>query len=72
MCSTSTVWEDTGGCVKRYMCDLAIYLMPYLSSSYAIIIDCAINAPGHENNVFDRLNRTYKRYLKRKYNLLVN
>ena len=30
---------------------LATYLMTVLSSSYGIIIDRAINAPGHENNV---------------------
>ena len=45
----STVWEDTDGCKKKYGCDLAIYLMTVLSSSYDIIMDRAINALGHVN-----------------------
>ena len=45
------------------MCALAIYLIIVLSSSYGIIIYCAINAPGHGNNVVDGLNATGKRYL---------
>ena len=60
----STVWEDNYGCVKQYMCALAVHLMTVLSSSYVIIMDLAINAPGHENNVVDGLNATDKRYLK--------
>ena len=44
----STVWEDTDGCAKHYRCVLAIYLMTVLSSSCGIIMDRAINAPGHD------------------------
>ena len=58
MSGMSTVWEDTGGCAKKYRCTLAIYLMTVLSSSYGIIIDRAINAPGHGNNFVDGLNAT--------------
>ena len=54
----STVWEDTDGCVKNYRCNLDIYLMNMLPSSYGIITDNAINAPGHGNNVFDGFNAT--------------
>ena len=43
-----------------------------LSSWYGIIIDSAINAPGHGNNVVDGMNATDKRYLKEKWNLSVN
>ena len=43
----STVWEDKNGCAKQYMCALAVYLMTVLSSSYGIIIDCAINVTNH-------------------------
>ena len=35
-----------------------------LSSSYGIIMDCEINAPGHGNNVVDGPNATDKRCLK--------
>ena len=60
----STVWEYTNGCAKQYRCDLAIYLMDVLSSSYGITMDRTINAPGHGNNVADGLNTMYKPYLK--------
>ena len=46
------------------MCDLAIYLVTVLSYSCGIIMDCAINPPGHENNVVYGLIETDKRYLK--------
>ena len=60
----STLWEDTDGLAKKYRCYLNIYLMNVLSSSYGIIMDQAMNAPGHGNNVVDGLNATRKRYLK--------
>ena len=56
--SMSTVWEDTGGFAKKYRFYLTIYLMNVLSSSYGIIMDQAMNAPGHGNNVVDVLNAT--------------
>ena len=59
-----TVWENTNGCAKQYMCALDIYLMTVLSSSYVIIMDLAINAPGNRNNVVDGLNATDKHFLK--------
>ena len=66
----STVWEDTYGYAKQYRCALAIYLITVLSSSYDIITDCAINEPGHRNNVVDGLNAIEKRYLKEKMELI--
>ena len=39
----STVWGNNYGCAKQYMCALDICLMNVLSSSYVIIIDCAMN-----------------------------
>ena len=44
--------------------------MTMLSSSYGIITDHAINAPGHGNNVVDGLNATEKRYLKGEMELI--
>ena len=49
---------------KQYRCALDMYLMTMLSSSYGIIMDCSIHAPGHGNNVVDGLNATEKLYLK--------
>ena len=60
----STVWEDTDGCSKQYRWALDIYLMTVLSSLYGIIMDRAINVPGHGKNVVDGINVTGKRYLK--------
>ena len=44
--------------------------MTVLSSSYVIIMDLAINAPGHWNNVVDGLNAKEKRYLKEQMELI--
>ena len=66
----STVWEYTHGCAKKYGCDLDIYLMTVLSSSYGIILDCETYAPSHEKNVVDGLNATAKRSMKEKMELI--
>ena len=59
-----TLWEYTDGFAKKYRCYLTIYLMNVLSSSYGIIMDQAMNTPGHGNNVVDGLNATRNLYLK--------
>ena len=56
----STVCEYTNGSTKKYRYALAVYLITVLSSSYVIIMDSSINAPGHEKNVVDVLNATEK------------
>ena len=56
VCGMSIVWEDTNGCAKQYMWALAIYLMTVLSSSYGIIMEREINAPGYGKIVVDGLN----------------
>ena len=66
----STVWEDTDGCAKKYRCDLDIYLMTVLSSSYGIIMDRAIIEPVHGIFFVDELNVTDKLYLKGKVELI--
>ena len=38
--------------------------MTVLSYSYGIIMDLAINVPGHGKNVIDGLNATEKSYLR--------
>ena len=68
----STVWEDTDGCAKKYMCALTIYLMTVLSSSYGIMMDRAVNAPCHGKNVVDGLNSMEKFIRRKKWNLLVS
>ena len=66
----SKVWEDTNFCAKQYRCDYAIYLMTVLSSSYGIIMDREISAPGHGNNVVNGINTTGKHYWKEQMELL--
>ena len=44
--------------------------MIVLSSSYVIIMNCAINAPGHEKNLVDVLNATDKLYFKSQMELI--
>ena len=44
--------------------------MTVLSSSYGIIMNCEINAPGHGNNASDGLNATDKRYFKEEMELI--
>ena len=56
----STLLEDTDYCVKQYRCDLSIYLMTVLSTSYATIMYLEINSPSNGNIVFDGLNAIVK------------
>ena len=44
--------------------------MTMLTSSYGIIMDRVINAPGHRKYVVDGLNSTDKHYLKEKMELI--
>ena len=60
----STVWEDTELCDKQYKCDLDIYLITLLLSSYSIIMHHAINSTSHGNIVVYGLNATGKCSLK--------
>ena len=58
----STVLEDTDGCANQYRCNF--YLMAMLSPLYGVITLCAMNAPGHGNDVAGGHNATDKQYLK--------
>ena len=65
----SIVLEDTGGCAKKSVCALNIYLITLLSSSYVIIMFRAINAPRHGKKVVDGLNADDKGYLNEQMEL---
>ena len=54
-----TVWDDTDGCGKQYRCGTAMYLLSVLASTYGIVIDRAIGAPGHGKDIVDGLNATH-------------
>ena len=57
------MWDQTDGCAKRYRCSIAYYLMFYLSSSYQIVLDRAVDTPGHGRDVVDGFNAVQKQYL---------
>ena len=56
-----TIWDQTGGCAKQYRCSIAYYLMSYLSKSYHIVIDRAVDTPGRGKDVVDGFNAVQKR-----------
>ena len=66
----SKLKEGNDGCSNKYMRALAIYLMTVLSSSYGIIMDSEINAPGHGNIFVDGLNAMDTFYLKEQMELI--
>ena len=55
--------DQTYGCAKQYRCSIPYYLMSYLSKSYQIVLDRAVDTPGHGRDVVDGLNSVQKRYL---------
>ena len=58
-----TMWDQTDGCAKQYKCSIAYYLMSYLQKSYQIVLDRAVDTPGHGKYVVDGFNDVQKQYL---------
>ena len=67
--SLVTIWGNTDGCVKKYICASALYLMSIMSQRYSVIIDWSISAPGHGKEVVYGLNAVDKCYI---YQLMSN
>ena len=57
------MWDQIYGCAKKYRCYIAYYLMYILSKSYQIVLDRAVDTPGHGKDVLDGFNAVQKRYL---------
>ena len=57
------MWDQTDGCAKQYRCSISYYLMSYLSTSYQLVLDRAMNTPGNEKDVVDGFNAVKKLYL---------
>ena len=57
------MWDQTYGCAKQYRCSIAYYLMSHLSKSYQIVLDRAVDTPGHGKYVVDGFNAVHKQYL---------
>ena len=56
-------WDQTDGCAKQYRCSIAYYMMSYLLKSYQIVLDRAVDTPGHGKDVVDGFNAVQKRYV---------
>ena len=41
------MWDQTCGCANQYMCYIAYYLISFISKSYQIVIDLAVDTPGY-------------------------
>ena len=55
------MWDQTDGCANQYRCSIAYYLMSFLSKSYQIFLDRAVDTPGHEKDVVYGFNDVQKR-----------
>ena len=58
-----TMWYQTDGCAKQYMCYIDYSLMSFLSKSYQIVLDMVVDTPGHGKYIVDGFNDVQKRYL---------
>ena len=57
------MWDQIDRCAKHYSCSIAYYLMYFLSKSYQIVLDIAVDTPGHRKDVVDGFNTVQKLYL---------
>ena len=62
----STIFEVTDGCGKQYRCGNALMYLSALARKHGIIIDRAVDAPGHGKGVVDGVQGTEKEFLRRK------
>ena len=56
-------WDQTDGCANQYRFSIAYYLMSFLSKSYQIVLNRAVDTPGHGKDVVDGFKDVQKRYL---------
>ena len=57
-----TMWDQTNGCAKQYICSIDYYLIYFLSKSYQIFLDRALDTPVHGKDVVNGLNAVQKQY----------
>eukprot|EP00978_Attheya_sp_CCMP212_P005343 scaffold11944_cov31-Attheya_sp.AAC.2 len=58
-----TMYDTTDGCSCQYRCSKAFFLLSVIAAGRRIVIDRAIDAPGHGKGVVDGLNAIDKGYL---------
>ena len=56
-----TIRDQTYGCANQCMRSIAYYLMSFLSKSYQIVLDRAVDTPGHGKDAADGFNVVQKR-----------
>ena len=61
------MFDHTDGCTAQYRCGIALYLLSILACKKKIIIDRAIEAPGHGKDEVDGVNATTKRFIRSKF-----
>ena len=54
------MWDQIYGCSKQYMCSIAYFMMSFLSKSYQIVLDKAVDTPGHGKDVVGGFNTVHK------------
>ena len=54
------MWDQKYGCAKQYRCSIAYYLMFFLSKSYQIVLDRAVDTPIHGKDVEDGFDAVQK------------
>ena len=54
------MWDKTDGCAKQYRCSIAYNLMYFLSKSYQIVVDRAVDTTGNGKYVVDGFNAVQK------------
>ena len=47
----SSLWEFSDGCKMHYICNVVVYLLSYLPSTYEIDIDRQVDAHNHGKGV---------------------
>ena len=63
MIRDGTMWYQTDGCVNKYRHSVAYYHMSFLSKSYQIVLDIAVDTPDHAKYVMDDYISVQKQYL---------
>ena len=59
----STIWENTYGCAKKYICASELYLISVILQCYSVIMDWGISSSGHGTEVVDILNYIDTHYI---------
>ena len=54
------MWDQIDGCANQYRCFIAYYLVYFLSKSYKIVLDRAVDSPGRGKDVVDGFNAVQK------------